>query len=130
MADAEYPPISSLRVGLRCRCPRCGRGKLFAGYLDVAASCAVCGLDLSREGAGDGPAVLVVLVVGIVVVGLALMAEIAISPPMWLHLVVWVPIILGLSLWLLRPFKATLIALQFKHKAGETPGGGGAGGRE
>ena len=105
MADAEYPPISSLRVGLRCRCPRCGRGKLFAGYLDVAASCAVCGLDLSREDAGDGPAVLVVLVVGIVVVGLALMAEIAISPPMWLHLVVWVPDHT-------RPFAVAVAALQ------------------
>ena len=130
MTDAEYPPISSLLTGMRCRCPRCGRGKLFAGYLDVATVCAVCGLDLSREDAGDGPAVFVVLVVGIVVVGLALAAEITLSPPMWLHLVVWVPTILGLSLWLLRPFKATLIALQYNHQAGEVPGGGGAGQQE
>jgi len=130
MTDAEYPLISSLLAGMRCRCPRCGRGRVFACYLDVATVGAACGLDLSREDASDGPAVFVVLVVIIVLVGLALAAEIILSLPMWLHLVVWASTILGLSLWMLRPFKATLIVLQFNYNAGEVLGGGGAGQQE
>ena len=123
MPDATEgkPPksVSAVKAGLGCRCPRCGRGKLFAGYLTVADACAVCGLDLGAADAGDGPAVFVVLIVGMIVVAAALVSEVLLAPPLWLHLAVWIPVILGLSLWLLRPFTATLIALQFKHDAGE-----------
>ena len=77
------------------------------------------GLDLSNHASGDGPAVFVAFFVGIVVVALALILEVVAGPPIWLHLVIWIPTILAASLYLLRPFKSVLIALQYKHGAGE-----------
>lgn len=114
---ALYPPLSPFSTGLRCRCPRCGEAPLFEGLLEVRLSCPACGLDYGMVNAGDGPAVFVILILGIIVVGLALWVELAFSPPTWLHLVLWTPLIIGGAILLLRPFKATLIALQFRHKA-------------
>ena len=119
MTDS-YPPLSPISAGVRCRCPRCGKGPLFAGYLTVAPVCTVCDLDLSAADSGDGPAVFVIFIIGPIVTGLALWFEVAFAPPMWLHIVIWTPVVLGGSMWLLRPFKAILVALQYRHKAGES----------
>jgi uncharacterized protein (DUF983 family) len=116
MAEAPHHPVSALRAGLLCRCPKCGRGRLYSGYLQVAESCNVCGLELRKHDAGDGPAVFVVLIVGAVIVALAMWVEMAYEPPYWVHLVIWAPTILGACLGALRPAKAILIAQQFKHK--------------
>ncbi len=116
------PPVagpSAIVAGLRCRCPRCGIGPLYAGYLTVAATCRHCGLDLSSHDSGDGPAVFVVLIVGIVVIGAALVVEVLWSPPLWIHLVAWITLATGLALALLPPFKGVLIAIKIKHDAGE-----------
>ena len=107
------PPFSA---GLRCRCPRCGGGKLYDGFLKIADRCDVCGLQLAHEDAGDGPAVFVVLIVGAVIVGIALWVEISYQPPYWVHGVIWAPAILGGCLGALRPAKAWMVAQQFKHK--------------
>ncbi|MEE8202439.1 MAG: DUF983 domain-containing protein [Alphaproteobacteria bacterium] len=98
-----------------CRCPRCGKGRLFEGFLAVAERCGVCDLDLSRQNSGDGPVAFIILLLGGVVVGLALVVEMNFAPPLWLQLVMWLPLALGGSIGLLRPFKATLIAFQCKH---------------
>lgn len=116
MAEAPPRPVSFLRAGLLCRCPNCGRGRLYAGYLKVVEKCAQCGFELRKHDAGDGPAVFVVLIVGAIVVGLALWVEIDYQPPYWVHLVIWTPAILGGCLGALRPAKALLIAVQFKLK--------------
>ncbi|MFQ5958048.1 MAG: DUF983 domain-containing protein [Alphaproteobacteria bacterium] len=115
MSGVAHDAVSPFRAGLACRCPRCGVGRLFKGFLDVAERCDVCDLDYSRQNSGDGPAVFIILILGFVVVGLALVVEINFAPPLWLHLALWFPLILGGSIGLLRPFKATLIALQYKH---------------
>ncbi len=78
-------------------------------------TCAVCGLDLSAQDAGDGPAVFVILLLGLVVVALAAWVEISFSPPIWVHLVLWTPLISVGAILLLRPLKAALIALQYRH---------------
>ena len=78
-------------------------------------ACEVCGLDLSAEDAGDGPAVFVIFFLGLIVVGLAALVEIKFSPPIWVHLALWTPLILGGALAMLRPLKAGLIALQYRH---------------
>jgi uncharacterized protein (DUF983 family) len=101
------------------RCPRCGRGPIFRGFLTVAASCGACGLDYSRFEAGDGPAVFVILIVGAIVAGGALLTEVWFQPPYWVHAVIWGPAVVILSLGLLRPLKAGLIVLQYKHRAGQ-----------
>lgn len=116
MAEEHYEPVSALRVGLACRCPRCGRGKLFAGFLKVAETCNACGLELKKHDAGDGPAVFVMFIVGAIVVALALWVELAYEPAYWIHVVLWAPLIVFGSMILLRPAKAILIALQYKHK--------------
>jgi uncharacterized protein (DUF983 family) len=120
------PTPSALSAGLRSRCPACGRGALFQGFISVRERCAACGVDLSAQDSGDGPVAFIVLIVGAVVVTLALLAEVAWQPPVWLHLVVWLPLTVVLVLALMRPLKATLIALQYKHRRqdfGETAGG-------
>jgi uncharacterized protein (DUF983 family) len=116
MADSPYyAPVSVAHAAFACRCPRCGDGRLFTGLLTVRAACPACGLDLRAEDAGDGPAVFVILLLGCVVVGLAAWVEIMFSPPIWVHLVLWVPLILGGAILMLRPLKAGLIALQYRH---------------
>jgi len=111
-----FPPVSPVRAALGCRCPRCGRGRLFSGWLKVRAGCEVCGLDLSAQDAGDGPAVFVILFLGALVVGLAALVEIKFSPPIWLHLLLWGPLIVIGAIAMLRPLKAGLIALQYRHR--------------
>ncbi len=81
--------------------------------------CPACGLDYSRVDSGDGPAVLIILILGFVVVGLALWVEVRFEPPMWVHLLLWIPLIIVGSFGMLRPFKAVLIALQYRHKASQ-----------
>lgn len=114
-----FPRVSPISAGLRCRCPRCGRGRLFAGYLAVAPACEACGLDLTKADSGDGPAVFIIFVLGFLVVPLALLVEILFAPPMWVHLAIWPVTILAGALALLRSFKGVLIALQYHHKASE-----------
>jgi uncharacterized protein (DUF983 family) len=109
------PALSPFAAGLRCRCPRCGRGPLFRGFLTVRDRCQVCGLDLRAQDSGDGPAAFIVFIVGAIVVGGALGLEVTYEPPVWVHLVLWLPLTVILTLALMRPFKATLIALQYKH---------------
>ena len=120
MTKHDAPSLAStLAAGLAGRCPACGRGKLFSGYLTLAPRCNVCGLDYSFAEAGDGPAVFVILVTGFIVVGAALYVEMAYAPPYWLHAVIWGPLAILLPLLLLRSFKGVLVALQYKHKAEE-----------
>jgi len=105
--------------GLRGRCPRCGEGKLFRGFLSLQPACERCGLDYSFADAGDGPAVFVILIGGFIVVFAALITEIVYQPPYWLHAVLWLPLILVVTLVPLRLIKGLLIALQFHYKAAE-----------
>ena len=120
MAEADrHPPVPVFAAALRCRCPRCGEGKLFNGLLTVAPRCSSCGLDLAAQDAGDGPAVFVILIVGAIVSAGALLTEVWFQPPYWVQGVIWGPAVIILSLGFLRPLKAGLIALQFKHRAEE-----------
>jgi uncharacterized protein (DUF983 family) len=111
----NFPAVSMMRAAFGCRCPRCGKGPLFSGLLRVRPTCEVCGLDLSAQDAGDGPAVFVILLLGLIVVALAALVEIRFSPPIWVHLILWTPLICGGAVAMLRPFKAGLIALQYRH---------------
>ena len=110
---------SPLFAGLMCRCPRCGTGKLFQGFLALRAHCQTCGLDYAFMDAGDGPAVFIIFLSGFIVVGSALIVEALYQPPFWLHAVLWGPLILLTTLGPLRPMKGLLIALQYHHKAAE-----------
>ena len=116
---SQDPAISSLSAGLGALCPRCGRGRLFDGFLTLRKSCEACGLDYGFADTADGPAVFTMLFVGFIVTGGALGVEILYQPPYWLHAVLWLPLAILLSLGLLRPAKAWLLAQQYRHKAEE-----------
>jgi uncharacterized protein (DUF983 family) len=116
MANKEISPILA---GLKGRCPRCGEGRLFDGFISLDQSCSSCDLDYDFADSGDGPAVFIMLIVGFLVVGLAIYTEINYRPDYWVHAVLWLPSILILSAGLLRPLKGILICLQYSNDARE-----------
>ena len=118
--EPYYGKVSPITAGLACRCPRCGKTRLFTGYLTVKERCENCGLDLSKADSGDGPAVFIIFILGFLVVPAALLVEAAFAPPYWLHVVIWPTVILVGALGLLRPLKGLMIALQFHHKASDS----------
>ena len=111
--------ISTLRTGLACRCPRCGQGKLFAGFLKLAKSCDRCGLDYGFADPADGPAFFVMSGVGLVVTAVWAWWAVAYQPAIWLQLVVAPTAVMIGCLTTLRPVKAWLVAEQYVHKAEE-----------
>ena len=114
-AGSSGPRVSS--SPFRARCPRCGKGKLYEGFLSIPKACAVCGLDYSRFNVGDGAAVFVILIVGAIVAGGALIVEVSFQPPYWVHAVIWGPAIVILSLGFLRLLKTWLVVQQYRHSA-------------
>ena len=119
MSGELWPPLSPLQTGLRGRCPRCGKGHLFQGFLKLRPSCEVCGLDYSFADPADGPAFFVMSGVGIVVIALWAVWVVTAHPPIWAQLAVVMPALLGGCLACLRPTKAWLVAEQYVHKAEE-----------
>lgn len=122
MSDIKNPGNTNpLLAGLRGRCPRCGTGKLFDGLLDITDQCRECGLQFFGADAGDGPAVAGIFILGFGVVGLAWMFELLVQPPLWVHAVVWTPVILASTVGLLRPLKGLTVGLQYKYRAVDEP---------
>jgi uncharacterized protein (DUF983 family) len=112
-------PPSPYVAGLKARCPRCGQGSLFRSGLVLRERCERCGLSYAFADSGDGPAVFAIFILGFLVLGAALLVEFRLGPPVWVHIVLWGVLTPVLALVLLRLLKATLIALQHKHQAGE-----------
>jgi uncharacterized protein (DUF983 family) len=117
MDDHDYAPQSPYATGLSGRCPRCGQGRLFKGFLTLAPRCEACGLDLAFADSGDGPAVFVTLFAGFIVLGGALWLELSYEPPFWVHILIFAPLTLIVCLGALRPLKGLLVALQYANKA-------------
>jgi uncharacterized protein (DUF983 family) len=103
-------------------CPQCGAKTLFDAAARFAPRCRACGLDYSRFNVGDGPAAFLIMVIGAAVVGLALWVEFAFDPPIWVHVVLWAPVIAVATLGGLRITKAALLAAEFQRKAREASG--------
>jgi uncharacterized protein (DUF983 family) len=116
VAEGSDQMRSPLLGGLMGRCPRCGMGKLFAGFLALRPCCERCGLEFSFADSADAPAFFVIFISGFIVAGSALAVEMIYSPPYWVHALLWGPLILLTTLAPLRPIKGLMIALQFRHK--------------
>ncbi len=117
--------VSVTQAALGCCCPACGKGALFRGWtlggvLSVRERCDVCGLDLRAQDSGDGPASLVMFPLGAILVGLALWVEFRFSPPIWVHVVLWPVVGAALAVGMMRPLKAALVALQYRHRRSRT----------
>jgi len=106
-------------AGLKLRCPQCGQGELYQGYLKFRERCRACGADFKSADSGDGPAVFVILIVGAIVAPLLIILQYGLDLPGWLALTITMAAAIALCLALLPPFKAVLFALQWTHKAGE-----------
>jgi uncharacterized protein (DUF983 family) len=113
----HYPPQSPYSMGLAGRCPRCGEGHMFKNFLEIRDKCEVCSLDYKFADAGDGPAVFVTLLGGFILLGMALFVQMKFDPPVWLLMLIFTPITLGVCIGMLRPLKGLLIALQYRNKA-------------
>ncbi len=105
--------VSVVKATLTCRCPRCGKGLLFSGLLDLRGACAVCGLDFSRMDVGDGFVVPILMVLGFIVVGAAIWFDFTYNPPLWLHAVIWPPVTIVLAVAMTRYFKSFLAVQQY-----------------
>lgn len=116
---ASEAAISPYKAGLTCSCPRCGKGRLYAGFLRLAPRCESCGLDFAFIDSGDGPAIFIMMIAGFIVVGAALVVEVKYQPPLWVHAALWLPLVLATTLLPLRIMKSLLIALQYHHRAAE-----------
>jgi uncharacterized protein (DUF983 family) len=96
------------------RCPRCGKGRLFSGWLTLAPACAECGLSYSGHEQGDGPAFFAILIIGALAGIFSAIVEIKFAPPFWLHAALWIPFVVVGSVTGLRLMKAALIAAQYR----------------
>jgi uncharacterized protein (DUF983 family) len=110
----------TLRAALSALCPGCGAKTLFTGPARFATRCINCGLDFESFNVGDGPAALLTLALGALIMFLAIMIDIAFDPPFWVQLIIWVPATAALTIISLRIAKAALLALAYRNQAGET----------
>lgn len=115
----EKTAKSAVLLGLTARCPRCGEGPLFHQVLNLKDNCDNCGLDYKFIDTGDGPAVFAIFILGFVVLGGALWVQLTFDTPLLPTVLVSGVVTAILALGLLRFLKATLIALQYRHKAEE-----------
>src|SRR3982751_4575912 len=101
---------SIVRVGIRGRCPQCGEGRLFEGFLKLAPRCNVCGLDYSFADPADGPAFFVMMTMAFPVTAFGIWVELAYEPPLWVHFATTLPLLLMACIPVLRPIKGILVA--------------------
>jgi uncharacterized protein (DUF983 family) len=112
---------ADIKTALSCTCPRCKTGHLYPATisLNLNDKCPNCGLNLAKNDSADGPAVFLIFILGFLLVPLALLFEFTVHPPLWVHAVLWTVVALALTLGALKPLKAFIIALQFRHRPGD-----------
>jgi len=111
------PPIAA--AAMRGLCPRCGAPTLFAGWIKFADRCSACGLDFAQFNVGDGPAAFLTLILGTLVTAAAITLELTLHPPLWLHMLIWIPVTLAGVIWSLRIAKGALMSAEFRNAARE-----------
>lgn len=105
-----------LQTALACRCPRCGQGRLFDGFLKVVDRCDKCGLELAANDSGDGPAVFLIFILGGLGVPVAFLIDAWFTVPIFVPGLVTAVLVVALAILLLRPTKSYVLALQFRHR--------------
>ena len=110
-----YTDPKQLKIGFRGLCPKCQKTSIFKGFYELHDKCPSCGLDLSKTDSADGPAVFLIFILGFLLVPLAVLFEVYVEPPLWVHAILWSVVVLGLTIGALRPLKGYIIALQYKH---------------
>jgi uncharacterized protein (DUF983 family) len=122
MTEDSYPLANAptiAQVALRGLCPRCGKPTLFAKWSNFADRCPNCGLDFSKFNVGDGLAAFLTLILGALVVALAITLELKVHPPLWLHMLIWIPFTAGGVVLSLRAAKGALMSAEYRNAARE-----------
>jgi len=120
LAEPEpLPAAPPLAQAVKGECPRCGAPTLFIGLTRFADHCRACDLDFSRFNVGDGPAAFLTLILGAIIVAAAITLELTVSPPFWVHVVLWVPLTTIGVIASLRVAKAALIGAEYRNAARE-----------
>jgi uncharacterized protein (DUF983 family) len=114
-ARDERPVMPAVKRGFFGRCPKCGEGKLFGSFVKPVDTCAVCGEELHHHRADDFPAYLNILIVGHLIVGGFTLTEVMTSWPGWVHLAIWIPLMLLMSVVLMQPLKGAVIGFQWAN---------------
>lgn len=112
-ARPQRPLWQAIKRGLYCRCPNCGQGRLFSGFVKTVDACEACGEEIHHHRADDLPAYLVVVIVGHIVVGAFMGVEATSTLSTWQHLAIWVPLTILMSVAMLKPTKGAVIGLQW-----------------
>lgn len=126
--DPGGPDIGpALRSAVLGECPRCGAQTMFAGgfpagWVRFASRCGSCGLDYDRFNVGDGPAAFLTLIIGAIITGLAIWLDIAVNPPFWVHVLLWVPLTVVMVMGGLRVAKGLLLIIEYHRDAREAGG--------
>lgn len=107
------PVGKALLNGLKCKCPSCGKGSVFDGYLTIQDQCSACGQEFHHHQADDAPPYFAIMIVGHIVVSLVLIVETTYRPALWIHAALWIPLTIVLALTLLRPIKGAIVAYQW-----------------
>jgi uncharacterized protein (DUF983 family) len=115
----EYSAPETATAAIRGLCPRCGATGLFDGVVRFSSRCRACLLDYAQFNVGDGPAAFLIMIVGAIVSIAAITTELTFAPPFWVHILLWLPITLGLVIGLLRFGKALLLILEYRNRARE-----------
>jgi uncharacterized protein (DUF983 family) len=122
---AEFTPPTLSQAAFQGLCPRCGQPHLFAGPLlskhmtTFADRCSACGLDFTRFNVGDGPAAFLTLILGTVITIAAITVELTLHPPLWLHMLIWLPLTAIAVVYSLRVAKGALMAAEYRNEARE-----------
>jgi uncharacterized protein (DUF983 family) len=114
--------LKLIKAALFCRCPKCQKSSIFKHGMfntNLEEKCLSCGLDLTRSDSADGPAVFLIFILGFLLVPLALIVEMKIGWPIWLHVMVWGSFGLGITLWSLKPIKTLVISLQYRYRTSD-----------
>jgi uncharacterized protein (DUF983 family) len=134
----DYPTITvaerswqnAMWRGACGKCPACGKGKMFSGFLKVAESCNNCGQALHHHRADDAPPYFTIFIVGHLIIPLVFIVERTWQPPYLIHLLLWLPLTFGLTLGLMPIVKGAIVGLQWalgmhgfgiEHIEGEDP---------
>lgn len=108
-----------VRAALFGFCPHCGAKSMFAAFTQFERKCSGCGLSYEGFNVGDGPAALMVIPIGAIIITLAILLDIAVRPPFWVHALIWVPFTAIIVILFLRVAKGMMLILEYRNKAGE-----------
>ncbi len=119
VSDPAQQTVGVAQAALTCRCPRCGKGRLFSGILAIAPRCTACDLDFSGFDTGDAFAVPILIVLGAIVVTAAFWVDVHFTPPLWVHAVIWPPVTAVLAVVMTRYLKSFFAAQQYRTRRSE-----------